>query len=314
MKITAGIAKTSPSRCSAIGIFSTSIVCLFACLSGLVSVNAQLVFHYEFNETSGVTVSDSAGNHDLALRSSSTWGAGVNSGTGGLALKATASGTPTAGAAGSGFTGDDVINLTKYTITGWYQVSGTPSGHLLTLGNSMSGSSFRIVADSGNAFLIYTQGRTITSTTSGIISGSPGKWVFLAITIDTTLATPGVNWANVVKVYVASEDSVDLTQVTNKGLSGSASVADSALAGIDTIVLGNNTATVAGSSRAFNSNALLDDIRLYSGVLDATALNEIRLQSIPIPEPKSVTALAGCGAIAATLLLKRRAASAGVLR
>jgi hypothetical protein len=268
-------------------------------------VRAQsLVFNYEFNETSGTIVSDSAGDYDLTLRSTTTLGTGVNGG--GLVLNAAAQGVGT-GAAGT-FNSSAAINLAQYTFTGWYQVSGTPSGTLLNMVNS-SGGGFRMVFDSGNAFILYTQGRSVTTNTSSIISASPGEWVFFAVTVDTTVSTPGTSWVNAVKIYVANADSFGLTQVNNKGLGTATDTSLSAIAlsGIDGIVLGNNTGTSAATWRALSSGASLDEIRLYDGVFSESQLNAIRLQSIP--EASTSAILAGGGALCFALFNRRKPAS-----
>lgn len=282
------------------------IIVLFAVLLGLASsasVWAQsLVFHYEFNETSGTAVSDSAGDYDLTLRSTTSWGPGVTGATGGLSLNTTALGVGT-GAAATFADEGAAINLTQFTFTGWYQVSGTPAGTLFALANTEAGG-FRVVFDGGNKFIIYTQGRSITTKSSSIISGSAGEWVFFAVSIDTTLATPGTSWVNAVKAYAANADSTGLSLIGNQGLTGSALLSASALGGIDRIILGNNNGTDAASYRALNSNALLDDIRLYDGVLDEAAIDAIRLQSIP--EASASGFLAGIGALCVVLMSRRR--------
>lgn len=277
-----------------------------------------LVYHYTFDEAEGGSVADAVGGRDVLLRGTTTWGPGVGSGTGGLALTATglAAGT---GAEASGFTGEAVIGLTQYTFTGWFQVSGTPQGTLLSLQNSAAETVFylTIAGASGNQLRAVGQGgRNILSTTSSIISDSGGEWVFFALTIDSTHLSAGANWVNAVKFYVANEDSETLTQLGNSGVSingdwnteenGTApGVIGTALVGIDGIVLGNNHGTDAATWRALNSNGLLDDFRLYDGVLDAAALDAIRLQTIP--EPGASVGWAGAVVIVIALTRRRSA-------
>ncbi|MDR1284435.1 MAG: LamG domain-containing protein [Opitutaceae bacterium] len=304
------------------GIFCATAACLFAWAGLSSSASAQnLVFHYEFNDTSSdasssTTASDSSGNgYNLGFQGAASPGeAGGRQGV--LNLNATAQANPDAAIA-TGFS-DLPAPLTQYTITGWfYRAPGSSAlgGTILSLGSDGS-RAFSITVLNANGQLDINPvagGRTVETVTSADLAAT-GQWTFFAITIDSTL-TGGSNWTNAVKLYVGDDKTASsLARVTNKGLIGSGTLSQFAITDFDSIALGNGYNSVVGNqgspNRALYSGISLDDIRLYDGVLDETALNTVRLQSVatPVPEPSASAVLAGSVVMIFSLLAAWRSA------
>lgn len=294
------------------GIFCASLACLGLPFS---SVTAQsLVFHYEFD---GISVTDSSGNgYNLGIQGAASLGsAGGREGV--LNLNATAQRSPNA-AIGKEIAFAPETPLSQYTVTGWLYTgaSGISAGTVLSLGSSTDNRMLSVSIDSNGVTSIKGVAQPVeiptryVDITASTVWKTPDQWVFFAITIDTTVASGGSNWTNAVKLYLGDDQAAStLTRLNNKGLvgTGGATLADSYLiSGFDTIAIGNGYNSVTGTAspnEALRSNISVDDLRFYSGVLDATALNAIRLQGIP--EPSTVAVLAGCGVMAVAFFSRR---------
>lgn len=216
---------------------------------------------------------------DLAFDNTSATGMG-SAGTGG---KAVVSGTQIFG------------GLTQFTVTGWYNASaatGSSGARLFTTNDGREALYFAgatgltLAVNGANA----PTGTTTVSSTNTFTT--TGAWVFFAVTYDGTLTS------NNVKFYSGGSDSV----------TGSAIGAGTGSANAGTLAATSTTLNIGGTTannRPFDG--LMDDFRIYSGVLNLAAVEAIRIDGITaIPEPSTFAALVGVAAVGLVALRRRR--------
>jgi hypothetical protein len=133
-------------------------------------------------------------------------------------------------------------------------------------------------------FLAVSNGTTrqVFSGTTGF--NELGSWVFFALSYDGSSAT------NNVVMYSGSISSTVVQRSTGSVDRGTLSDENTKF----------HVGNVEANSRGFNGS--LDDIRLYSGILDTSALESVRVSAIP--EPSSYGLI--LGALASALVLTRR--------
>jgi hypothetical protein len=158
-------------------------------------------------------------------------------------------------------------SLQQFTLTGWYYTAALGNNGARILDNA-SGSTGFYLSRSNTGFLELGVGSGGTlnlaqSSTTGF--SVVGSWVFFAVTYD------GAATSTNVRMYhgsLSSAATFDVTRSLNRGTPA------------------NDTAIFTVGNRADNQRqfvGLLDDIRLYSGVLDESQIEAVRLESIPPP-------------------------------
>ena len=193
---------------------------------------------------------------------------------------------------------DKLDGLGQFTLTGWINLQGSPAngnrimakqvtsgdfnGFSFALSNptegTISASNFQLnIALGGSGFAFVTSGANMSA---------DNEWRFVALTYD------GSQTADNVTFYNGGVDS-EVVQFGNVGSST-----------VGAMIANESEFRVGATSGAGGSGPLLiDDVRVYSGVLDAASLDAVRLSAVPEP---SVTALFIGGAAALLGLRKRR--------
>jgi hypothetical protein len=182
---------------------------------------------------------------------------------------------------------DKLDGLSAFTLTGWMNLQAAPAngnrimskqvasgnfdGFSFAISNPSSGTigagNFRLNLGLGGTggFGIFVSGANVSA---------DAEWLFVAVSYD---GAGGVNF------YTGDA-------ATAAGAIGSTLLAGAANPG--TLVANDRDFRVAAQSEGTASAPIwLDDIRVYSGVLDATALDAVRLQNIP--EPSTYAAIFG---------------------
>jgi hypothetical protein len=184
--------------------------------------------------------------------------------------------------------------LQQFTVTGWYNTAALPAPGAAPriLDNATTNAGYYLMRkDTGSLELAVGSGGTTSTlicTTTGF--STVGSWVFFAVTYN------GAATINNVLMYSGSVSStavVGTTGTINRGTPAD----DTAV-----FTVGNR----ADTQRGFNGT--LDDIRLYSGILDASQIEAVRLEvaTSAIPEPSSAALLMGAGAVAFVALRRKR--------
>ncbi|HBG28236.1 MAG: hypothetical protein A2Y10_12865 [Planctomycetes bacterium GWF2_41_51] len=259
-----------------------------ACLTGI--SNATVLVHYNFDDISGTTVTDTAsGLYDATLGSYSqtgqtgsytTVGAGKyddgigfyssnGSGSGGWAL------ADTAPVLGRSFTFSFWINTDRWTNSAWATYA---------------------VAASGAKMVIYS------NTDAGVGTGLTARLYDYSATdaipcVTSKLATMGVNAESNVWHHVAAvvTDLADITLYVDgvQYLSGSSTSGYGAgTANMDGLKLGGRFGA-NGSNNKYVSGSM-DDFAIFDTALNAEQIADIYESSMPIPEPATMCLLA-CG-------------------
>ncbi|MDR1284011.1 MAG: LamG domain-containing protein [Opitutaceae bacterium] len=278
-------------------ILLSSLLSLLVACSGALSAQSLLI-HYAFNDanTATTTATDSSGNgRDASITNwngtSAQVPAALQTATG-VSGKAGDYAFDNTGAAGMGGfgnrggqvrwtgtgAGETIGDLTSFTITWWFK---TPEN--VIAGNGARAVTLHNAATSDGTAYVESRfenngvGRTVvtgssTRDTPANTYGLANTWTFVAITFDGT-ATESER----IKFYVG-------------GLNTSVSLVGSYASTLTSIALGSttNVLTLGGYNQGSGQTpfqAVMDDFRLYSGTLDTSALNDVRLDAIAIPEP-----------------------------
>lgn len=115
------------------------------------------------------------------------------------------------------------------------------------------------------------------------------KWLFLAVTYDSSLASNQVS-------FFSGDETAGVT------LNGTGSKTGSIAASSQALRIGSTPAS--GADRT--PTALFNDVRIYAGALNPAQLEAIRASAIP--EPSSYAAVAGLAALGGVFLRRRRVA------
>lgn len=285
-------------------LLKTSALSLVAGSLLVTSASAQTaLLHYTFDGASG---------------DASDFGAApaANGSLEGTAARA-AGGPSPIGAAGSSvhsldFTGGDAYvdagngakfdGLSQFTVTGWINLQGDPTGNLRFVSkqaaSTYDGFSFQLKDPSSGTRSASNFGLTMfVGGENGFQYdlGSPGgtfdadnKWLFLAVTYDGTSSADNVSY------YSGNEIAPVL-------LSHSTTINAGALNDSTARVMIGRTD--AAPTASVNPDAFIDDVRIYSGVLDATQLDDVRLA---IPEPSTYATIFGGLALVGAFVYRRR--------
>ena len=303
-------------------------------LTGLALTTQAQMYQWNFDGGSGTTVTPSVatgGGGGLTLGGTAAYGAagsGVSGVAGDLALanNSTTYGTATGAGLASSTTGNINIGVqTAFTMTGWIKADGG----FTAIGGPPTGSTFQRVfmigqgtPDTGSAnsatLSLFNNSLSPAAQTNafqlklgnaaGYVGGAPfgadgvlsgngslnafgSAWTFFAVTVDLT------GTANNVNFYLGNASSLNapitVTYTNNVG------------AAIGSIDFGTT-----GSALLLNRANLVrgfdgwgDDFAFYSGALDQSSVDGIRLQGVP--EPATVTMLA-LGSLVGVIMLRRR--------
>lgn len=277
----------------------TASLALLAAAAFAPSLCAQtLLLHYTFDDPQNATTTANAAGAGMtgtfynsagvATNLHSAPGAGVG---GGYAFDNTSS-----TAMGSAGTGGKLMaantgvfsGLTQFTVTGWYNAAAATGSSGARLFSTNDGKAALFFANpTGLTLEVRGAGQASNlsvASTNGTFS-AVNQWVFFAVTYNGSLTSSNVRF------YSGS----DL-------ITGSAVTAGSGTANAGTLDVTSTTFNLAGRGatnydRPFDG--LMDDFRVYSGVLDVAAIEAVRLDGVTstIPEPSSAALLVGAGSL-----------------
>ena len=317
---------------------SCKVILSALALTGLALTTQAQMYQWTFDGGSGTTVTPSVatgGGGGLTMNYGGTAtdlygaaGSGVSGAAGDLAFanNNTTYGTAASSGLASSTTGNINIGVqTAFTMTGWIKADGG----FTTIGGLPSGSTFQRVfmigqgtPDTGSAnsatLSLFNNSLSPSGQTNalqlklgnaaGYIGGAPfgadgalsgngslnafgSAWTFFAVTVDLTGTANNVNFyfGNA----AALNAPITVTYTNNVG------------AAIGSIDFGNTGSALllnrANEARGFDGWG--DDFAFYSGALDQTTVDGIRLQGVP--EPATVTMLA-LGSVVGVIMLRRR--------
>lgn len=201
---------------------------------------------------------------------------------------------------------DKLDQLSQFTLTTWLNVNAYPSGNHRLVAKQAGGAfggfnwamnaapndgavgpdNFRLGLFIGNN--VSAGGSDFAAIYSTVDVDAHDKWVFLATTYDGTTGT--------VNFYIGDA----VTGVSQLGASLS-TIAITVDGGTARFGVGFTDAAPTSNTSVLG---LQDDIRVYSGVLDATALEAVRLENIP--EPSTYAAIFGGLALLAAGVVRYR--------
>jgi hypothetical protein len=267
---------------------------IVALASGASASAQTLLFKYSFDETGASVVnSGTLSSADLTMRNQAgtaldrhTAGGGGVSGlttdrafdnSGGFAYRASMS---------ADIAGTDLLQ--QFTLTGWYYTAALGNSGARILDNASNNAGFYL-ARSNTGFVelaVGSSGSTAVaqSTTTGF--SATGSWVFFAVTYNGSATSNNVHFYS---GSISSTSAFNVTRSLNKGTPA------------------NDTGVLTVGNRAANDRPLvgfIDDIRLYSGLLDSTQIEAVRAQAIP--EPSTYATLASICALGLAALRRRR--------
>lgn len=263
------------------------------------SAAADHTLGYMFNDASGPAAADGSastgGSPFLNFNGSSMLGAD-GSGVSGLAgdrafdnsSASTMGGVTSAGGRGQHSADFEPIDtLTSFTLQGWFRTDGSTSiGNNATLfdnsNSATSGFNLRGTGATAGALTLSVNNGSVISSTS---YGATQEWVYFAVTYDGTAVQPGPN----VFFYQGSTSS-SVTQVSSGTLIAGAVNNDASVFGIG----GENP---FGSLNTFAFDGFLDNMRIWDEVLDASALESVRVGDA-VPAPGAALTLAAGGLFA----------------
>lgn len=171
--------------------------------------------------------------------------------------------------------------LGQFTITGWMNLQADPGNNRILskqAGGSFDGISFHVdgtASDFGVRMFLGGGTGFAFDTVAGSFDAD-NKWLFFAATYDGTSSS---NNANYYSGNAGTSVGLSHTSTINAG-----PINDNT----SRMMIGRTDAAPAAST---NINGYLDDVRIYSGALDATQLETVRLANIP--EPSTYAAIFG---------------------
>jgi len=189
---------------------------------------------------------------------------------------------------------DAIDGLLKFTIGGWFKTdTAAPIGGNAALYYNRSGLAGVAVYGDPNV-----PGKLVlavdSSNNSSTGFGATQQWVNFAVTYDGTILQPGPN-----VFFYAGGIGQPLTLVgsgTNTNGSGN-DPADN-----ETAALSIGSRVLFGTTDADPFDGSIDNIRIWDSVIPLATLETLRVSDSPVPEPTSLMAIAGMGALA----LRRR--------
>lgn len=267
------------------------LVALLCCSVGLgvvsVARGQTLLSHYTLDGSGGDTGSL---NIDGTLTGTGAWGAS-GSGVGGFD-QALSVGSA-AGYLGAATANNSAFGLSAITITLWVNASATANNDRL-VSNLTTTSGFDFSFFTGNGGGDFNLGFGFNSTSGAVQSSSTkyqtDKWLFVAVTYDSALASNNV-------LFYSGDETASAALNTTSTKTGAISVSASALR------IGSTPAS--GSDRT--PIALFNDVRIYNGALNAAQLETVRASALStVPEPSSFAMLAGAAALGGVVARRRR--------
>ena len=192
--------------------------------------------------------------------------------------------------------GNTAFDLSAITISLWVNVSALNDGdRLVSSVTSTTGFDLYLKKDNlsaGDFRLAFG-----FNSTSGAVQSSDNvgyqanEWVFLAVTYDSTIES-----GDDVFFYLGSE--TNAVTMNDSGVKGGAT---------GTITTSTQDLEIGGTPATSGDrtpSALFNDVRIYNGALDMTALEAVRTAAIP--EPSQFAWFAGFIAVCATIVRRRR--------
>ena len=184
---------------------------------------------------------------------------------------------------------DKLDGLSNFTLTAWINIQELPAGNRRLLAKQAAGSfsgfswniadsvtspGARTAADFG--LRLFVGGDVgFAGDLSAVTIDADNKWVFVAVTYD------GPSGADNVKYYVGDTSNPATNQATTSINAGTTLASDAAF------TIGHTDAAPT-SNTAFPG--LVDDARVYSGVLTEAQLDAVRLENLPgVTPPTAVT-------------------------
>lgn len=143
-------------------------------------------------------------------------------------------------------------------------------------------------ADSFNVGFVFNSSSGAVQTPNNA-KYATDKWLFLAVTYDSSLASNQVS-------FFSGDETTGVSLTSTGSKTGSISASSAALR------IGSTPATTADRT----PTALFNDVRIYAGALNPAQLEAIRASAIP--EPSSYAAVAGLAALGGVFLRRRRVA------
>jgi len=208
----------------------------------------------------------------------------------------------------------NLSTVNQFTITMWIKRSGQRNVDLLNIGNTTTpgqgsnpGVSIGLDGNWANGIRVGINGHT-GYTGDLWNAGTDNDWVFLSVSYDGTDTYNVYEDPTMNAIYgrdqntaiVTGTQSTSATVATGMGLhigdywtpTGNLSLSDTA-----TMFLGNDGSNTLGTTNGFDG--LLDDVRIYNGLLTVSDIEAVRQEAVPEP---SCMALVGLGALS----LRRR--------
>ncbi|RRJ96949.1 hypothetical protein Ga0100231_024675 [Opitutaceae bacterium TAV4] len=259
------------------------------------------VVHYTFDEGTGTTASNSG--------TGTNGGITLNRGTSNAAAWSAEGNTPSGSGyalsingnnAGDGNTGTNIAagadvtqlnaGFSAFTVSLWVNVTSLANSPTRLIGvnnGSSNGFSFRLENTTPNSVKLQLWVNGTALNTTALVNLSNG-WAFLAVSYDGTATSANVNFYTGDTSASSALSLVDDKSLTlNKG-----TVASLTGAGRDYRLRLGAGQDYSGANRT--PNALFDDVRIYTSVLDATQLEAVRLSNLTaVPEPAATAAIAG---------------------
>ncbi len=273
----------------------------FGCAS---NASAQMLIQYKFDEGSGTTAANSGSigsSANLTIRPDAgthlTWAAPASTAFGGgsaLVSDGVARGSQPGYIYGDG-TGLNT-GLSAFTMTMWVNLSsttGTSADRLLSFSGpgSVGTGGFQLQLNTTTpttALTLNVDGSAVISTANASVLGS---WAFLAVTYDGTATSNNVSFYS--GTTTTSAAALGSVRTLNKG------AVDLITSPSQVLRIGNASDTNLDRSPA----GMFDDVRVYSGVLNASSVEAVRLAAVP--EPSTMLFLAVGVAIVAGIRLRR---------